>query len=71
MEVKVSLLILSALSDAQELNGLIGHTAELHRLINWAKWLTLQYPNTEIEINPETEAEKFAAKFPIIKMQMG
>lgn len=49
--IKVSMIILSALSDAQELNGVLGQTAELHTNINFAKWLVMEYPNTDIEVN--------------------
>jgi len=71
MQVKVSMLIMSALSDAQHLVGIVGTESRLYQHINWAKWLTLNYPNNEVEISPEIEYKKFTAKFPIRKMQMG
>jgi hypothetical protein len=60
--VKVSMVIMSHLSDAQTLNGLIGGTADLHRHINFAKYLLLKYEDTNTEINADAEWELFPLK---------
>ena len=59
MNTKVSMLIMSALSDAQELNGIQGKESKVHRLINYAKWLMLVHPNTDVEVKPDNVYGRF------------
>ncbi len=53
------MLIMSVLSDVQELNGLSGQTSTLHHKVNYAKWLLINYPNTKVEV----DADKVYAEF--------
>lgn len=53
MKIKVSIAIMSHLSDAQELIDLslsINKGIEIDNRINFAKALVLKYPNTEVEV---------------------
>jgi hypothetical protein len=66
MEVKVRIVIMSHLSDAQELTGLIkpnvAHSVLSERInhhINFAKWLLLKFPDTNTKIDADVEYEIF------------
>ncbi len=61
--IKVSMIILSALSDAQELNGAIGFTVNVHTNINFAKWLVMKYPDTNVMVNGCDVYVEFKNKF--------
>lgn len=70
---KVSSIIMSILSDAQHLIGLVGQESNLNQQLNFAKWLISQYKDTSVELDSEclnAEWTIFESKFPIIKMQM-
>ena len=66
MKTKVSLIMMSHLSDLQV------HTAWHHgnfdpknrHRINFIKYLVLNYPNTEIEIDSDTVYSEFKTKHP-------
>lgn len=64
---KVSMIIMSHLSDAQELmfgmaKGMVGADLQANFHINFAKWLTLQYKDNSIEIDADAEVEKYMAR---------
>ncbi len=59
MDTTISMLIMSVLSDVQELNGMNGQTSTLHLNVNYAKWLVLNYPDT----NQEVDADEVYAEF--------
>ncbi len=72
--IPVSMLIMSHLSDAQELIGMCGKESQLHQQINFAKWLLSRYKDTSVEIDNDTankEWEAYLERFPMTKMQMG
>lgn len=52
MKIKVSIAIMSHLSDAQELM-MIGGIAQANEHINFAKRLVLKYANTDEEVSTE------------------
>lgn len=52
MKIKVSMAIMSHLSDAQELMT-IGGMAQANERINFAKKLVLKYVNTDEEVSTE------------------
>lgn len=52
MKIKVSMAIMSHLSDAQELM-MIGGIAQANEHINFAKRLVLKYANTDEEVSTE------------------
>lgn len=52
MKIKVSMAIMSHLSDAQELM-MIGGIAQANEHINFAKRLLLKYANTDEEVSTE------------------
>lgn len=52
MKVKVSTVILSNLSDAQ-LSVEFGNKSAANDMINFAKWLVLEFPDTNVEIQNE------------------
>lgn len=60
MTLKVKMVIMSHLSDAQHL--MESDTVEANLRINFAKFLILKFPNTDVEINPESEWEQFTTK---------
>jgi hypothetical protein len=64
--VKASIVIMSHLSDAQELTGLIKPTVKhdvlsnvINRHINFAKFLLLKYRDTNTYINADKEYAEF------------
>lgn len=58
--LKVRMVMMSHLSDVQEfLNN-----PENRKKINFVKFLMLKYPNTDIEINPDEEWQKFIIQHP-------
>lgn len=66
MEVKVRIVMMSHLSDAQELTGLIkpdvSHRVLSDRInhhINFAKWLLVKFPDTNTEIDADAEYELY------------
>lgn len=60
MKVKVSMIILSHLSDIQEdLTSQRTHTR-----INFVKYLTLRYTNTDTEVDPYVVYKEFIANYP-------
>lgn len=66
MEVKVRIVMMSHLSDAQELTGLIkpdvAHRVLSDRInhhINFVKWLMLKFPDTNTEIDADAEYELY------------
>ena len=65
MKLKAQIVIMSHLSDAQELNGVEGRTADLHIHINFAKYLIVNFPDTSVEIDADAEYEKFCKIFKI------
>lgn len=50
--MKISTVILSYLSDAQ-LSVEFGNKSAANDMINFAKWLVLEYPDTNVEIQKE------------------
>jgi hypothetical protein len=52
MKVKVSTVILSNLSDAQ-LSVEFGNKSAANDMINFAKWLVLEFPDTNVELQNE------------------
>lgn len=68
MILKVKMIIMSHLSDVQDTLGFSDYSQseikdQRHRL-NFAKFLLLKHPNTEVEVDPEVEAEEFEKKHP-------
>lgn len=62
METKVSMIIMSHLSDIQEGDYSMGeNNVEYLRneRINFIKWLVLKYPDTRVEIDPNAEYAEF------------
>lgn len=59
MEVKVSMVIMSHLSDVQE--GMFDHK-EMRKRINFIKFLLLKYSNTDVMIYPKEEFIEFMRK---------
>lgn len=59
MNEKARLIIMSHLSDAQES---LNKNAVMS--INFAKFLLMKYPNTDVEIDPDAEWAEFAKKHP-------
>lgn len=65
--MKVSMVILSHLSDVQELSRFLQYgdgnkttdLAELNRKTNFVKWLILKYRNVDTLINPDKEFTQF------------
>ncbi len=51
---------MSHLSDAQHL--MESSVIDANLRINFAKFLLLKFPNTDVEINPESEWEQFISK---------
>jgi len=60
MKVKVNMIILSHLSDVQE--DLTSPQTKTR--INFVKYLTLKYTNTDTEIDPEVAFDEFITKHP-------
>jgi hypothetical protein len=60
MKLKVSMIILSHLSDVQE-NGNSDYT---NLRINFVKYLVLNYKNTDTEIDPDVVYKEFITKHP-------
>jgi hypothetical protein len=60
MKLKVSMIILSHLSDVQE--DLTSPQTKTR--INFVKYLTLKYTNTDTEIDPDIVYKEFIAKHP-------
>lgn len=60
MKVKVSRVIMSNLSDAQENLFLSNKDRYINNPINFAKFLILKYSNTNTEVNPDAEFSEFA-----------
>ena len=62
MKTRVSMVIMSHLSDTQEFIS-IGTNPDKDlaaiETINFVKWLVLKYPNTTVKIDPENEHERF------------
>jgi hypothetical protein len=65
MKERARMVIMSHLSDAQELNGVSGKTARVHIHINFAKFLILKYADTDVEIDPDAEYAEFCTKYKI------
>ena len=63
MNLKVSMIIMSHLSDAQALNGSI-KIGRIHIHLNFVKYLVLKYPNTDVEIDADEEYNEFLEKHP-------
>jgi len=59
MKLKVSMVIMSHLSDMQEMVHINRMGDEINRGINFAKWLLLKYPHTEKEIDADEEYRIF------------
>lgn len=55
MTAKASMIIMSHLSDVQE----VVSNKEMKDKINFAKFLLLKYPNTSTSIDPDEEYQKF------------
>jgi hypothetical protein len=66
MKTKASLIIMSALSDAQEEIGNASYSGQNTMLdkTNFAKFLILKYPNTNTKIDADAEFSDFRIKFP-------
>ena len=60
MTLKARMVIMSHLSDAQHL--MESSVIDANLRINFAKFLLLKFPNTDVEINPESEWEQFITK---------
>ena len=60
MKVKLSMIILSHLSDIQE--DLTRYPNNSNTRINFIKYLTLRYTNTDTEVDPYVVFEEFKAK---------
>lgn len=62
MKTKALIIIMSHLSDVQEMLGFSPHNeCELIKRINFAKWLLVKYPDTNVEIDPDAEYALFNA----------
>jgi hypothetical protein len=71
MKLKVRMIIMSHLSDSQELTGLIkpdvSHevlSGRINHHINFAKYLLMKYPDTNVEVDADLEYEEFQKKHP-------
>ena len=62
--MKVSMIILSHLSDVQEMIHGNGNPDYVNVRINFIKYLTLKYKNTDTEVDPYVAFEEFKAKHP-------
>ena len=63
MPIKASMVIMSHLSDAQELISFENaHSLDANESINFAKFLILKYTNTDTEIDPDLEYKEFTEK---------
>lgn len=71
MNLKVSMIIMSHLSDVQDTNMFANFKAEKIRTnkINFVKHLIMKYPDTSVEINADEEYEAFIKKFPQFKIE--
>ena len=61
--IKVSIVILSHLSDVQNMLHL-GDMVAANERINFVKYLTLTYKDNSVEIDPEAVFEEFKKKHP-------
>lgn len=61
--MKVKTIILSHLSDAQEELS-TGRTPTINTRLNFVKYLTLNYPDNTVVIDPDAVFEEFRAKHP-------
>ena len=59
MSVKASVVIMSHLSDIQEMFS----SKQLNDKINFAKFLLIKYPNVSTSIDPDEEYQEFKNKF--------
>jgi hypothetical protein len=61
MKIKVKMVIMSHLSDVQEMLGDAANSTikEQNERLNFAKYLLLKYPNTDIEIDADIVALEF------------
>ena len=59
MKQKVSVIIVTHLTDAQEFMGRDIH--EMKKALTFCKYLLLKYSNTDKEIDPEEEFHKFSS----------
>ena len=64
MKLKVSMIILSHLSDVQEMIQGNGNPDYTNLRINFVKYLVLNYKNTDTEIDPDVVYKEFIAKHP-------
>ena len=64
MKVKVSMIILSHLSDVQEMIHGNGNPDYANVRINFVKYLTLKYKDTDTEVDPEVAFDEFMTKHP-------
>lgn len=64
MKSKVSMVILSNLSDLQA----VSHPPQLQRtILNFIKYLVMKYPNTDVEVDGGEEYSEFRKKHPSAK----
>ncbi len=63
LTAKVSMIIISHLSDVQECLGSEKQKITRNK-IDFVKYLTLNYKDTSVEIDPEVEYCKFITHFP-------
>lgn len=64
MKQRVSMVMMSHLSDVQELMGLGGNPKLQSNRIDFVKFLMLKYKDTSTEIDPDAEYALFIEKYP-------
>ena len=66
MKLKVKMIIMSQLSDVQETVGDYHPTilSNNRQKLNFAKYLLMKYPDTNVEVDADLEYEEFKKKHP-------
>lgn len=67
MKTKVRMIIMSHLSDIQQMMIMRGPLLEANHKVNFLKYLVMKYPNTAVEIDADAEMVEFEKKFPRLK----
>lgn len=63
MKTKAKIIIMSHLSDAQQL-GSMNRTSQASNRIDFVKFLLIKYSDTNVDIDPDKEYAMFIDKYP-------